>query len=102
MTKSNGDADLAHDEPVAESARETNGAATAMRGLLDNARVAKDALRGACRGASATAAEFGEEAYQIGSKTTAQLTRQVVAQPMTSMLVAGSLGLIAGVLLTRR
>jgi ElaB/YqjD/DUF883 family membrane-anchored ribosome-binding protein len=73
-----------------------------LRGLRENARVAMDALRDAGRGASAAVSELGDGAYQAGARTGARIARQVEAQPMTSVIVAASLGLIAGVLLARR
>jgi ElaB/YqjD/DUF883 family membrane-anchored ribosome-binding protein len=75
---------------------------SAMRGLRENARVAMDALRDASRGASAAVTELGGGAYQVGAKTGAQIARQVEAQPVASVLVAASLGLVAGMLLSRR
>jgi len=73
-----------------------------IRGLWANFRMQDGSLGDACRGASATVTELGEEAYQIGTRTGARIARGVEAQPMTSILVAGSLGLIAGLLLARR
>jgi ElaB/YqjD/DUF883 family membrane-anchored ribosome-binding protein len=84
------------------SIERSNGEFTAMRGLRENARVAMDALRDASRGASAAVTELGEGAYQAGAKTSARIARQVEAQPVASVVVAASLGLIAGVLLSRR
>jgi ElaB/YqjD/DUF883 family membrane-anchored ribosome-binding protein len=79
-----------------------NGEALSYRGLRESARATSDALREACRGASAAISDLSEEAYQIGSQTGARISRQVEAQPMTSLLVAASVGLIAGVFLARR
>jgi ElaB/YqjD/DUF883 family membrane-anchored ribosome-binding protein len=79
-----------------------NGEFSTMRGLRENARIAMDALRDAGRGASAAVSELGDDAWQAGARTGARLSRQVEAQPMTSVIIAASLGLVAGVLLTRR
>ena len=87
-------------EPETHAAE--NGEFNAMRGLRDNAKIAMDALRDASRGATAAVSELGEGAYQAGARTGAQIARQVEAQPMTSVILAASLGLVAGVLLARR
>jgi ElaB/YqjD/DUF883 family membrane-anchored ribosome-binding protein len=79
-----------------------NGEATSYAGLRESARATTEALREACRGASAAISELSEEAYQLGSQTGARISRQVEAQPMTSLLVAASIGLVAGVFLARR
>jgi len=79
-----------------------SGEAESCRGLRESARATTDALREACRGASAAISDLSGEAYQIGSRTGARVSRQVEAQPMTSLLVAASIGLIAGVFLARR
>jgi ElaB/YqjD/DUF883 family membrane-anchored ribosome-binding protein len=79
-----------------------NGETEILRGLRESARATTDALRDAYRGATAAMSDLSEEACQIGSRTSAQISRQVEAQPMTSVLVAASIGLIAGVLLARR
>jgi ElaB/YqjD/DUF883 family membrane-anchored ribosome-binding protein len=84
------------------SANGDAGEFSALRGLRENARVAMDALRDAGRGASAAVSELGGGAYQAGARTSAQIARQVEAQPMTSVIVAASLGLVAGILLARR
>lgn len=111
-----------YDEPTGEDGTFTEGASTehhngssehangsaasgdfsTMRGLRENARIAMDALRDAGRGASAAVSDIGGGAYQAGARTGAQIARQVEAQPMTSVIVAASLGLVAGILLARR
>jgi len=73
-----------------------------IRGLWAHLRLPDGSLSDACRGASATVTGLGEEAYQIGTRTGARIARGVEAQPMTSIVIAGSLGLIAGILLARR
>jgi ElaB/YqjD/DUF883 family membrane-anchored ribosome-binding protein len=90
-----------HDDDTSRKAG-SNGDATSFVGLRESARATSDALREACRGASAAISELSEEAYQIGSQTGARISRQVEAQPMTSLLVAASIGLVAGVFLARR
>jgi ElaB/YqjD/DUF883 family membrane-anchored ribosome-binding protein len=72
------------------------------RGFRDSARVATDTICDVGRKASVAMKETGEKAYQFGSETGARVARQIEAQPMTAMLIAGSLGLVAGVLLARR
>ena len=69
-----------------------------LRGLRENARVAMDALRDA-GGAPQPPSPNWAVAPQAGARTSAQIARQVEAQPMTSVIVAASLGLIAGGLL---
>jgi ElaB/YqjD/DUF883 family membrane-anchored ribosome-binding protein len=78
------------------------GESSTLHGLRENARVAMDALRDAGRGASAAVSELGGGAYQASARTGAQIARQVEAQPMTSVIIAASLGLVAGILLARR
>jgi ElaB/YqjD/DUF883 family membrane-anchored ribosome-binding protein len=79
-----------------------DGESSLMRGLCENARSASDTVRSAYREASAAASDFGGEAYEVGAKTGARIARQVEAQPMSSVLIAGSLGLVVGMLLARR
>jgi ElaB/YqjD/DUF883 family membrane-anchored ribosome-binding protein len=99
-TMHNGSGAAHHDETSRGS--NGNGEAQSLRGLRESARATSDALREACRGASAAISDLSEEAYQIGSQTGARISRQVEAQPMTSLLVAASIGLVAGVFLARR
>ncbi len=90
-----------HDNPHDEAV--TNGEATALRGLRENARLATDALSDVGHKASVVMKELGDGVYQAGSRTGASVARQVEAQPVAAvMLVAASLGLIIGVLLPRR
>jgi ElaB/YqjD/DUF883 family membrane-anchored ribosome-binding protein len=79
-----------------------NSESQTMRGLRENAKATTEALRDAGRKVSATASELGENAYQFGSKTGAQIAHTVEEQPMASVLIAAALGLIAGMLLARR
>jgi ElaB/YqjD/DUF883 family membrane-anchored ribosome-binding protein len=81
---------------------ETDGDATVLSSLRESARLTTDALYDAGYKASAAVKEFGDGAYQAGSRAGARVARQVEAQPMTAALVAASLGLIIGVLLPRR
>jgi ElaB/YqjD/DUF883 family membrane-anchored ribosome-binding protein len=81
---------------------EANGDATVLNSLRESARVTTDALYDAGYKASAAVKEFGDGAYQAGSRAGARVARQVEAQPMTAALIAASLGLIIGVLLPRR
>ncbi len=92
--------ELTSDDGAAVSSAESEY--SAMRSLRENARQAMDALREAGRGASAAVSELGGGAYQAGARTGAQIVRQVEAQPMTAVVVAASLGVVAGVLLARR
>jgi ElaB/YqjD/DUF883 family membrane-anchored ribosome-binding protein len=101
MSKSTID-ELTGDEGTSTGTASSNGEFSATRQLRENAKVAMDALRDAGRGASAAASELGEEAYQMGARTSAQIARQVETQPITSVLIAASLGLVAGMLLARR
>lgn len=84
------------------SDQEQNGEVKAMRGPRESARITAEALRDAGQKASVAVRGFGENAYQIGSRTGTRVARQVEAQPMASAMIAASLGLIIGMLLTRR
>jgi ElaB/YqjD/DUF883 family membrane-anchored ribosome-binding protein len=77
-------------------------ASDAMRGLRDGVQVASDTISDASRKATAAVKELGDSAYQFGSRTGARVARQVEAQPMPSVLLAASLGLLIGLLLARR
>jgi ElaB/YqjD/DUF883 family membrane-anchored ribosome-binding protein len=68
----------------------------------DNGRHVAEALREAGRGASVAMTEVGGAAYRMGTKTGAQIAHEVEARPMTSVVIAASLGLITGLLLSRR
>jgi len=70
--------------------------------LHKGARFARDTFRDAARGAAVAATGFAESTYDIGTKAGARVVRQVEAQPMASALIAASLGMIAGLLLSRR
>lgn len=74
----------------------------ALRGLREGARMTTDAVCEAGYKASAVMKELGDGAYQFGSKTGARVARQVEAQPLTSALIAASLGVIVGMWLSRR
>jgi ElaB/YqjD/DUF883 family membrane-anchored ribosome-binding protein len=88
---------------VGETAqRVANGEASVLHGLRESARATTDAVYDAGHKASVTMKEFGDGAYEMGSRAGARVARQVEAQPMTAALVAASLGLIIGVLLPRR
>jgi hypothetical protein len=84
------------------SDRETNGDAKVLRSLRESARLTTDALFGAGCKASVAVKEFGDGAYQAGSRAGARVAGQVKAQPVTAALVAASIGLLIGVLLPRR
>jgi len=91
------------DEPTLHDAETAaNGASDAMRELRGSVQAAADVLCDAGRKASVAVKELSDGAYQIGSRTGTRVARQVEAQPMTSVVIAASLGLIAGVLLARR
>lgn len=68
----------------------------------DAARATADALRVAGRKASAVMSDLKEEALDTGTKTREQVASRVQAQPMTSVLIAAALGLIAGLFLSSR
>jgi ElaB/YqjD/DUF883 family membrane-anchored ribosome-binding protein len=68
----------------------------------DAARATADALRVAGRKASAVMSDFKDEARDTGVKTREQVASRVQAQPMTSILVAAALGLVAGLLISRQ
>jgi ElaB/YqjD/DUF883 family membrane-anchored ribosome-binding protein len=70
--------------------------------FADAARATADALRVAGRKASAVMSDLTEEARGTGVKTREQVVSKVQAQPMTAVLVAAALGLVAGLLLTRQ
>jgi ElaB/YqjD/DUF883 family membrane-anchored ribosome-binding protein len=77
-------------------------ASDAVPSFADAARATTDALRVAGRKASGVMADLTEEARETGMKTREQLVSTVQSQPMTSILVAAGLGLVAGLLLTRQ
>jgi len=66
------------------------------------ARATADALRVAGRKASSVMADLSEEARDTGAKTRDQVVNQVQAQPMTSVLIAAAVGLLAGLFLSRQ
>jgi ElaB/YqjD/DUF883 family membrane-anchored ribosome-binding protein len=47
-------------------------------------------------------ADLTEEARDTGAKTRDQVSSRVQAQPMTSIVVAAALGLVAGLLMSRQ
>ena len=61
-----------------------------------------EALKDASRKASVTMNEFAEAASATGAKAREQVSRQVEEQPVASLLMAAAMGLVVGVLLTRR
>ncbi len=75
-------------------------ATDAMPSFADAARATADALRVAGRKASAMMADLSEEARDTGAKTRDQVASKVQAQPMTSILIAAALGLVAGLLMS--
>jgi ElaB/YqjD/DUF883 family membrane-anchored ribosome-binding protein len=77
-------------------------ATDAVPSFADAARATADALRVAGRKASAVMSDLSEEARDTGMKTRDQMVSTVQAQPMTAILVAAALGLVAGLLLTRQ
>jgi ElaB/YqjD/DUF883 family membrane-anchored ribosome-binding protein len=77
-------------------------ATDAIPAFADAARATADALRVAGRKASAVMSDLTEEARDTGMKTRDQMVSKVQAQPMTAILVAAALGLVAGLLLTRQ
>ena len=76
--------------------------ADATPSFADAARATADAIRVAGRKASAVMADIKEEARDTGTKTREQVVGRVQAQPMTSLLVVAALGLVAGLLMSRR
>ncbi len=84
--------------PTADPPREFS----AMRELRESARLTTDALCDAGRKATAAVREVGEGAYDIGSRTGAQVVHQMETWPIASLLVAATVGMIAGMLLARR
>lgn len=90
-------------EAVARSAQKAiNDAAEAIPSFSDAARATADALRVAGRKASAVISDFTDEARDTGMKTRDQVASRVQAQPMTSILIAGAVGLIVGLFLSSR
>lgn len=74
----------------------------AVPSFADAARATADAFRVAGRKASAVMADLKEEALDTGARTREQVASRVQSQPMTSVLVAAALGLIAGLLISRQ
>jgi ElaB/YqjD/DUF883 family membrane-anchored ribosome-binding protein len=70
--------------------------------LNETTRAARDALRESGRKASAIINDLGNQACDTGARTRDQIVRQVESQPLTSVLLAAGIGLLAGVLLSRR
>jgi len=85
----------------ATARRVMDQASEAMPTFSDAARATVDALRVAGRKASSVVADLTEEARDTGVKTRDQVATKVRAQPMTAVLIAAALGLVAGLLLTR-
>ena len=77
-------------------------ASEVMPGFTDAARATADALRIAGRRASAVMSDLKDEARDTGMKTREQVASRVQEQPMTSILIAAAVGLIAGLLLSRQ
>jgi len=65
-------------------------------------KAARDALRVASRKATATFNDLSGEALETGAKAREQIVRQVESQPMTAILLAAGVGLLAGLLWARR
>jgi ElaB/YqjD/DUF883 family membrane-anchored ribosome-binding protein len=86
----------------AAARRAIDEAADAIPTFSDAARATADAFRVAGRKASTVMADITEEARGTGVKTRDQVASTVQAQPMTSILVAAALGLVAGLLLSRK
>lgn len=70
--------------------------------LGEAARATAEAVRDVGRKASAAMTEVGEEAYRTGARGGAHVGRYIGAHPVTSIAIAASLGLFAGLLLSRR
>jgi ElaB/YqjD/DUF883 family membrane-anchored ribosome-binding protein len=86
----------------AAARRAIDEASDAMPTFADAARATGDALRVAGRKAASVMADLTEEARDTGAKTRDQVSSRVQAQPMTSIVVAAALGLVAGLLMSRQ
>ncbi len=61
-----------------------------------------EALKDAGRKAAVTMNDLAEAASATGAKAREHVSRQVEEQPVASLLMAAAMGLVVGVLLTRR
>jgi ElaB/YqjD/DUF883 family membrane-anchored ribosome-binding protein len=76
--------------------------AEAVRPAIDDAaRATGEAFRRASRKASAVVSEFGGQALDTGTTKRDQLASHVQTQPVTSIVIAAALGLVAGLLFAR-
>jgi ElaB/YqjD/DUF883 family membrane-anchored ribosome-binding protein len=75
---------------------------TGVNGIKNAARTAANSTNDAGRKAVSAMGDLGEDAYATGAKVGTKVARHVEAQPLAALLVAGSVGLIAGLLLSRR
>lgn len=68
----------------------------------ETTKAAREALRVAGRKATATFNDLSGEAMETGGKAREQIVRQVESQPLTAVLLAAGVGLLAGLLWARR
>ena len=86
----------------AAARRAMDEAADAIPSFSDAARATADALRVAGRKASAMMADLTDEARDTGMRTREQVASRVQAQPMTAILIAAAIGLVAGMFMSRK
>ena len=65
-------------------------------------RMPAAAVRDAAGRVSEAAADLGDKVYQRGRQAGEQVTKHVEAQPLSSVLVAGAVGFVVGMLMARR
>jgi ElaB/YqjD/DUF883 family membrane-anchored ribosome-binding protein len=68
------------------------------KGVQDAADSANSAVHNASRRVAARASELGDRAGDVGR----DLSRQVEEQPLATLAIAAGVGLVAGLLLSRR
>lgn len=68
----------------------------------ETTKAAREALRVASRKATATFNDLSGEAMETGTKAREQIVRQVESQPLTAILLAAGVGMLAGLLWARR
>jgi ElaB/YqjD/DUF883 family membrane-anchored ribosome-binding protein len=80
----------------------TNFEDRAAQSVGDAANTAGAAMRNAGAQIRDTAADFGARVRKSADETTNDLVKRVEKQPLSSIMVAAGVGLVAGMLLARR
>jgi ElaB/YqjD/DUF883 family membrane-anchored ribosome-binding protein len=70
--------------------------------FTEAARAAADMLRETGRKATEAVSHLADDAYETGTKTRDEVAHRVVDQPLTAVLLAAGIGLLAGLLFSRR